>query len=69
MMLASCIASYNNNCREHRLADLRQRSAAGSQMKHLKKGVLTRYIYVTRFWKTDHIVTREINRITMFMHL
>ena len=27
------------------------------------------FIYVTRFWKTDHIVTHEINRISMFMHL
>ena len=26
-------------------------------------------INVTRFWKTDHIVMREINRISMFMHL
>ena len=26
-------------------------------------------VIVTGFWKTDHIVTREINRITMFMYL
>ena len=26
-------------------------------------------IYVTGFWKTDHIVMREINRISMFVHL
>ena len=24
-------------------------------------------IFVTGFWKTDHIVMREINRISMFM--
>ena len=26
-------------------------------------------IIVTGFWKTDHIVMHEINKISMFMHL
>ena len=28
-----------------------------------------RTFILTRFWKTDHIITCELNKITMFMHL
>ena len=30
---------------------------------------INKFTFVTGFWKTDHIVTREINRISMFMYL
>ena len=42
--------------------------------KYSYKGKMVMQLFIiclamTGFWKTDHIVTREINRISIFMHL